>query len=185
MGRVVQKYPLWINKLHSKYHTLPETDQNPENMPSQKETIVFQPSIFRCENLSFSEDNLQTFPAGFFYVTKLFRSQRKKEHILSRQETASASPPNGSHKPLPPSRSFWGKTKRNRSYMKIPTTHVPDGFFLASLKFVGVFFVFFAMWCFFFFVGFVFFWGGFGVSGFRMDEFEIPWWSWIPIAVCK
>ena len=31
-------------------NTLPETNQNaPENRPSQKETIVFQPSIFRCK----------------------------------------------------------------------------------------------------------------------------------------
>ena len=26
--------------------------------PSQKETIVFQPSIFRCENVSFREGNI-------------------------------------------------------------------------------------------------------------------------------
>ena len=31
--------------------TLPETNIAPENRPSQKETIVFQPSIFRCELL--------------------------------------------------------------------------------------------------------------------------------------
>ena len=31
--------------------TLPETNIAPENGPSQKETIVFQPSIFRCELL--------------------------------------------------------------------------------------------------------------------------------------
>ena len=33
-------------------YTLPETNIfAPENRPSQKETIVFQPSIFRCELL--------------------------------------------------------------------------------------------------------------------------------------
>ncbi len=32
--------------------TLPKTNQNAsENRPSEKETIVFQPSIFRCELL--------------------------------------------------------------------------------------------------------------------------------------
>ena len=31
--------------------TLPETNVAAENRPSQKETIVFQPSIFRCECL--------------------------------------------------------------------------------------------------------------------------------------
>ena len=31
--------------------TLPETNIAPENMVSQKETILFQPSIFRCELL--------------------------------------------------------------------------------------------------------------------------------------
>ena len=31
--------------------TLPETNIAPENRPSQKEGLVFQPSIFRCELL--------------------------------------------------------------------------------------------------------------------------------------
>ena len=31
--------------------TLPRTNVAPENRPSQKETIVFQPSIFRCKLL--------------------------------------------------------------------------------------------------------------------------------------
>ncbi len=35
--------------------TLPEIHIATENRPSQKETIVFQPSIFRCENASFRE----------------------------------------------------------------------------------------------------------------------------------
>ena len=39
-------------------YTLPETNIAPENGPSQKETIVFQPSIFRCENVSFRECRL-------------------------------------------------------------------------------------------------------------------------------
>ena len=34
-----------------KYYTLPETNRAPEDRPSQKETIVFQPSIFRWELL--------------------------------------------------------------------------------------------------------------------------------------
>ena len=38
------------------YHALPETNIAPENRPSQKETIVFQPSIFRCFD-SFREGN--------------------------------------------------------------------------------------------------------------------------------
>ena len=33
--------------------TLPKTNIAPENRPWEKETIVFQPSIFRCENVSF------------------------------------------------------------------------------------------------------------------------------------
>ena len=38
--------------------TLPETNIfAPESMPSQEETIVFQPSIFRC-HVSFREDNI-------------------------------------------------------------------------------------------------------------------------------
>ena len=35
----------------NKQGTFPETNIVPENRPSQKETIVFQPSIFRCELL--------------------------------------------------------------------------------------------------------------------------------------
>ena len=34
--------------------TLPETNTAPEKMASQKETIVIQPSIFRCD-VSFGE----------------------------------------------------------------------------------------------------------------------------------
>ena len=37
--------------------TLPKTNIGPENRPSQKETIVFQPSIFRGENVSFRVGN--------------------------------------------------------------------------------------------------------------------------------
>ena len=36
-------------------HSLKLTAKAPENRPSQKETIVFQPSIFRCENVNFRE----------------------------------------------------------------------------------------------------------------------------------
>ena len=35
--------------------TLPETNIAPTRKLTQKETIVFQPSIFRCENVSFRE----------------------------------------------------------------------------------------------------------------------------------
>ena len=35
------------------------TAKAPENRPSQKETILFQPSIFRCENVSFREGSPQ------------------------------------------------------------------------------------------------------------------------------
>ena len=35
--------------------TLPKTNIAPENRPSQEETIVFQPSIFRSENVGFRE----------------------------------------------------------------------------------------------------------------------------------
>ena len=35
---------------HFRLYTLPETNKfAPEKRPSQKETIVFQPSIFRCQ----------------------------------------------------------------------------------------------------------------------------------------
>ena len=34
-------------------------DGTPENRPSEKETIVFQPSIFGCENVSFREGSYQ------------------------------------------------------------------------------------------------------------------------------
>ena len=37
----------------SRTYTLPETGVAPENGPSQNETIVFQPSIFRVELLNF------------------------------------------------------------------------------------------------------------------------------------
>ena len=39
------------NSLKPKQNTLPETNIASENRTSQKETIVFQPSIFRCELL--------------------------------------------------------------------------------------------------------------------------------------
>ena len=42
--------------------TLPKTNSlAPEKLPSQKETIVFQPSIFRCY-VSFREGNHTSFP---------------------------------------------------------------------------------------------------------------------------
>ena len=41
-----------------KTYTLPETNIAPENRPSQKETIVYQPSIFQGQAVSFMEDTL-------------------------------------------------------------------------------------------------------------------------------
>ena len=41
--------------LQQKTSTLPKTNIAPEKLPSQKERIVFQPSIFRCELLVFWE----------------------------------------------------------------------------------------------------------------------------------
>ena len=46
------KYMCWTQKKS----TLPKTNMAPENRPSQKEGIVFQPSIFRCY-VSFREGN--------------------------------------------------------------------------------------------------------------------------------
>ncbi len=43
--------PVCLDVLPIKGFTLPETNIAPENRQSQKETIVFQPSIFRCELL--------------------------------------------------------------------------------------------------------------------------------------
>ena len=46
-------------KKHTHLHSLKLTAKAPENRAElpQKETIVFQPSIFRCENVSFREGN--------------------------------------------------------------------------------------------------------------------------------
>ena len=38
--------------------TLPKTNIAPENSKIPKRKLVFQPSIFRCENVSFREGNL-------------------------------------------------------------------------------------------------------------------------------
>ena len=38
-----------LSRMRLVINTLPETNMAPENRPSQKETIVFQPSIFRCK----------------------------------------------------------------------------------------------------------------------------------------
>ncbi len=42
-------------KKHINLHSLKLTANAPENRPSKKETIVFQPPIFRCENVSLRE----------------------------------------------------------------------------------------------------------------------------------
>ena len=42
-------YPYLV--LYTLWSTLPETNIAHTNRPSQKETIIFQPSIFRCELL--------------------------------------------------------------------------------------------------------------------------------------
>ena len=51
-------------------NTLPETNGEftPENRPSQKEMIVFQPSIFRCELLVSGS----VFIDSFIVVTRMF-----------------------------------------------------------------------------------------------------------------
>ena len=41
---------IWLVKYLSSVHSL-KTNIDPENGPFQKETIVFHPSIFRCELL--------------------------------------------------------------------------------------------------------------------------------------
>ena len=41
--------------------TLPETNKAPEDRPSQSETIVFQTSIFGCENVSSREGIVQIY----------------------------------------------------------------------------------------------------------------------------
>ena len=49
--------------------TLPETNVAPENRPSQRK-LVFQPSIFRCENVSFREGtSLATYCVDVLYPT--------------------------------------------------------------------------------------------------------------------
>ena len=49
LPRMVVSIGCWAKSLL----TLPKTNIAPENRPSQKETVVFQPSIFRCEHVSF------------------------------------------------------------------------------------------------------------------------------------
>ena len=51
-GAISYVYVTFFNR-----YTLPETNIAPARKPSQKETIVFQPSIFRCY-VSFREDIL-------------------------------------------------------------------------------------------------------------------------------
>ena len=64
--------------------TLPETNISPENRPSQKETIVFKPSIFRCELLLVS---------GRVYILDSFPTSQKKKKtklggVLSKQRSS-------------------------------------------------------------------------------------------------
>ena len=62
-----EAHQLWANATHRRNSLaplwdqgrcrLPETNIAPENRSSQKERIVFQASICRCENVSFREGN--------------------------------------------------------------------------------------------------------------------------------
>ena len=57
-------------------HSLKLTAEAPENGPSQKETIVFQPSIFRCEGGSQKLQEVQVVEfenKGFFCTEKSYR----------------------------------------------------------------------------------------------------------------
>ena len=74
--------------------TLPETNVAPESRPSQKERIVFQPSIFRCD-VSFREGTLLggialfTPPGGVIRAVTFFDTQHEPtslefpSHLLS------------------------------------------------------------------------------------------------------
>ena len=55
--------------------TLPETNIAPTRKLTQKETIVFQPSIFRCENVSFREGKFSFIFRVIFHFHFLWESQ--------------------------------------------------------------------------------------------------------------
>ena len=40
----------------------------PENVPGPNRKVVFQPSIFRCENVSFREGKVGVFKVGAFFL---------------------------------------------------------------------------------------------------------------------
>ena len=62
--------------------TLPKTNSlAPEKLPSQKETIVFQPSIFRCY-VSFREGNHTSFPWSRTWIL----SESEWHHLFGRHQ---------------------------------------------------------------------------------------------------
>ena len=63
---------LWM----SNENTLPETNIAPENRPSQKENLIFQPLIFRGENVRFREGNTCN---GQILLFKLVIQSKKKD----------------------------------------------------------------------------------------------------------
>ena len=53
---------------HQDYHTLPETNSLPMKIGHPKRKLVFQPSIFRCENVSFREGILVEHSLQIFHL---------------------------------------------------------------------------------------------------------------------
>ena len=67
--------------------TLLETNTAPENRPSQKETIVFQPSIFRCKlAVSFRECFFSGFKSSFILGYQLVKFWGRYQPIKIRRE---------------------------------------------------------------------------------------------------
>ncbi len=63
---------LWM----SNQYTLPETNIAPENRPSQKENFIFQPLIFRGENVRFREGHTCN---GQILLFKIVIQSKKKD----------------------------------------------------------------------------------------------------------
>ena len=64
---IARRKPFWVstdswNKTRLLRFTYPETNITPEKIVSQKERIVFQPSIFGCENVCFREGKTARYP---------------------------------------------------------------------------------------------------------------------------
>ena len=55
MNKKRQHWSERVCKSRIKTHTLPETNSSPLKIGHPKRKLVFQPSIFRCENVSFRE----------------------------------------------------------------------------------------------------------------------------------